>query len=296
MAEPLRALVGNSLDYAGLFPPARLPMDEAVAEYAAAVQGGEAWLVDRFVCPAARLPEFAASCARSGLAKARATVVGTPAQSPDDLAADAELVAGVPDWLVVEAYEAKLAAPLSGLVRAVGAVLASFDAPGWPLFVEVPWGPGMADAMHEIAESLPDAGFKLRAGGTEAAAFPPTDAFAEFLSEAAALDAPFKFTAGLHEPLRHWDAETGVWRFGFLSAAAAGCLAVTAELSRRELAAVLEAEAVEIDGAGFEVAGHRAGLDEIAVFRSVYGGFGSCSIAEPLEGLARLGLLEGVRA
>ena len=54
-----RALLAAVVDYAGLFPPAALSMPEAVAEYAAAQRGSDAWMLGRFVLTAARLPEFA---------------------------------------------------------------------------------------------------------------------------------------------------------------------------------------------------------------------------------------------
>src|SRR5687767_3844008 len=58
MPDVRRALLGGLIDYAGLFPPAELPMDGAVAGYRAAASGDHAWLLDRFVCPAARLAEL----------------------------------------------------------------------------------------------------------------------------------------------------------------------------------------------------------------------------------------------
>ena len=46
------------VDYAGLFPPASLPMAAAVDEYARHRDGPDAWALGRFVLPAARLEEF----------------------------------------------------------------------------------------------------------------------------------------------------------------------------------------------------------------------------------------------
>ena len=53
------ALLAGLVDYAGLFPPAALSMDDAVAEYARGRRSPEAWMLGRFVVPAARLLEFA---------------------------------------------------------------------------------------------------------------------------------------------------------------------------------------------------------------------------------------------
>ena len=57
--QSLRALLTGSIDYAGLFPPARLDMEPAVCRYARHRAGPQAWMLGRFVVPAARLEEFA---------------------------------------------------------------------------------------------------------------------------------------------------------------------------------------------------------------------------------------------
>ncbi|MDE3127939.1 MAG: hypothetical protein KGL38_08030, partial [Gemmatimonadota bacterium] len=54
----LAALLARAVDYAGLFPPARLPMADAVRAYADYRHGPQAWMLGRFVVPAARLEEF----------------------------------------------------------------------------------------------------------------------------------------------------------------------------------------------------------------------------------------------
>lgn len=53
-----RALLERMIDHAPLFPPAALPMDEALAEDRWARGSAEAWMLGRFVCPASRLGEL----------------------------------------------------------------------------------------------------------------------------------------------------------------------------------------------------------------------------------------------
>ncbi|MFI5243963.1 MAG: hypothetical protein ACHQQR_01975, partial [Gemmatimonadales bacterium] len=53
------ALLHGLVDYAGLFPPAALPMAEAVRLYDEYRQGEHAWMLGRFVVNVARLEEFA---------------------------------------------------------------------------------------------------------------------------------------------------------------------------------------------------------------------------------------------
>ena len=54
----IHALLRDSIDYAGLFPPAGLGMSEAVANYASYRTGPHAWALGRFVVPAGRLVEL----------------------------------------------------------------------------------------------------------------------------------------------------------------------------------------------------------------------------------------------
>jgi hypothetical protein len=53
----LRILLEGLIDYAGLFPPAALPMEQAVANYGRYRAGEHAWMLGRFVVPAERVGE-----------------------------------------------------------------------------------------------------------------------------------------------------------------------------------------------------------------------------------------------
>lgn len=53
----LRALLANLIDYAGLYPPASLPLEIVVERYRGFRASPENWILNRLVLPAARLPE-----------------------------------------------------------------------------------------------------------------------------------------------------------------------------------------------------------------------------------------------
>ena len=59
MSASLRALLANIIDYAGLFPPANLPLDRTIRNYARHRKGAEQWMLGRCIIPAARLAELA---------------------------------------------------------------------------------------------------------------------------------------------------------------------------------------------------------------------------------------------
>ena len=56
-AQSLRVLLENLIDYAGLFPPAALSMQDAVRNYARYREGEHAWALGKFVVPEARAKE-----------------------------------------------------------------------------------------------------------------------------------------------------------------------------------------------------------------------------------------------
>ncbi len=55
---PIHALLSGIVDYAGLYPPARLGMAESVRNYAEHLRCGHSWMLGRFICPVSRLEEF----------------------------------------------------------------------------------------------------------------------------------------------------------------------------------------------------------------------------------------------
>jgi hypothetical protein len=57
MAESLRALLANVVDYAGLYPPASLPLAEVVTNYDRFLVSPEAWMLNRLVLPIEKLGE-----------------------------------------------------------------------------------------------------------------------------------------------------------------------------------------------------------------------------------------------
>src|SRR5438552_13065488 len=108
-----RALLERLIDHAPLFPPASLPLPEALAEDRRVRAGEDGWIVGRFVCPASKLSEL------DGEAGALSVVLDTPADAPpalDDPRIEAlEAPPGLdPDLLVGSAPEIYVEIPLAG--------------------------------------------------------------------------------------------------------------------------------------------------------------------------------------
>ena len=57
-ADARRVLFAGLIDHAPTFPPAQLPLAEGLAEHRRVRDGDTGWIVNRFVCPASKLPEL----------------------------------------------------------------------------------------------------------------------------------------------------------------------------------------------------------------------------------------------
>jgi hypothetical protein len=302
MRASLRRLLDGAIDYAGLFPPARLDMAAAVREYLDLRQGPDAWIVSRFACATGRLEEL-----RRELDAARpdapvpVTAIG---RGGDDLGgwengleADAadlnRFLEGAGGLATIEAFEARV--PAEENVSRYLADLKGFEEAD--VFVELPWLPAPDDRLEAVAETE-WLGVKARTGGVEASAFPDSERLAAFLHGCVSLELPFKLTAGLHHPLPHRDVGMGARMHGFVNVFAATALALGCDLNKREVATILGDESPEswrFDDGALAWQGREASLAHIEAARALLAAFGSCSVREPLEGLEKLGWLETTR-
>ena len=290
MAASLRALLPGLIDYAGLYPPAELPMAEAVAESARHRAGPDAWVLGRFVVSAARLDEFAA--ARSALADEDSWLVSAlvGADRKEDLR---RIDSWSTDTLFrIDALELKAAT--SAEIDAVQADVAG----GREVFVEVPIVEDPAALLSQLVRRNLLA--KLRTGGVTQGQFPLAADLVRFLQRCHQLRLSFKATAGLHHPL------AGEYRltyapgsergrmFGFVTLFAAAA-AVRADWPVDRIVALLQEDsrqAFRFDEAGMHWDGRLIAPEEFVALRtSAAVAFGSCSFNEPLTDLRVLGYL-----
>lgn len=324
MSATLRALLGGALDYAGLFPPARLPLYQAVRNYLRYRGEPESWLLGRFVLPAARLGElapFAGELPASGppfVVSALGRGGGTAAEFLAGLDADLRDIArflepNAPAF-AVDVLEARLPPdavtpegqrPLAELLDAIGRHVDERGPPQLTVYYEPPPGPDWCAGAGAIIEAVArhnaagpgrryrEAGLKLRCGGLEAAAFPAPEQVAFVLHACLAAGVPLKFTAGLHHPLRHFDAGMDTHAYGFLNVFGAGALGHAHGLNEDEIRAILieeDARNFACDDAVFRWRDLRAAPGQVAAARhEAVTSFGSCSFDEPRDGLRALG-------
>ncbi|MFN2564756.1 MAG: hypothetical protein ABR499_07070 [Gemmatimonadaceae bacterium] len=287
-----RSLLAGAIDYAGLFPPASLPMREAVRNYAAYRVSPDAWALGHFVVPIGRLAE---------LRQSAADLLPSAGEPPWHLSAIVGSVGAVDcsafgalegTGVAVDAVEVRVRVPEDLATVAAGLPR------GVDIFYEFPVESDPAPFIAAIRRVGGNA--KVRTGGVTADAFPSVADLARFIVACARSAVPFKATAGLHHPFRALyrltyapDSPTGEM-FGFVNVLLAAALARagTPQSKVAELLGERDTNAVRFSPAGADWRGHRVSADSIAETRGTLAlSFGSCSFREPLDELRTLGLL-----
>jgi hypothetical protein len=299
-ADSLHALLAQSVDYAGMFPPCSLALEPAMRNQASYTRTDDAWMLGSFVLPIAKFNE-----AKNHLAQfdqKHSLCISALGAKTEDASAFRETLG--------EHMHA-----MRQLVKAHGAILSitqlemllppdanaellqdsRYSLEGLKVFWEAP-----ADAAERtialLAQSDPDKtmGFKLRTGGVTADAFPTSAQIARSLVAAAEHRVPIKFTAGLHHPVRMFRDEVKTKMHGFLNVLGAAVLAAEHNWDEKQTETMLEDE----DASSFSFAADSFAWRESKITTSQIQGrrkfvasFGSCSFDEPREDLRALNFL-----
>lgn len=223
------------VDYAGLFPPAKLDMNRAVVRYAQHRAGPHAFGLSRFVCPVSRLDEFAAAAAaylpdlnaipagaavgREDRGLAHAAHHGGPGAATPGDAAPPE------PWALSVLIDGPLDQNLEAITRFNAAHFKNHHASAVidTLEIKVATPEAIDFALEHLPEELypffeipisgdvrgfaaalagTGGGAKIRTGGVTADLFPTLEQVCDFLFAMHASDVAFKATAGLHHPIR----------------------------------------------------------------------------------------------
>ena len=307
MMNSLKMFLSQIIDYAGLYPPANLPLEEAFANFVLYQQAEEAWMLSRFIIPAKRLeelPRFYGSLAFSVLGRG-----GKDAKEfLENLKLDIEDVRAFRDMhgadVLVDMFEVALPASVledsESAHDVVNSATEALNMNGLTVFSEAPFGDGWharAGRLMRVLRKFKDrhVGFKLRTGGVIADAFPSTEQVAWAIASARDAGVPMKCTAGLHHPIRHYNESVQTKMHGFLNVFGAGVMAVVNNLSVEQIQSILEDEDPAnfvFDESGFQWKGLRIATPGVLHARNQFVSFGSCSFDEPLEDLRALGLLK----
>ncbi len=277
-------LLRGLVDDAAVFPPAALPLPDAVSGHAVHRSSWYAGCVGPLLVPVASVADLV-------------TVLdGRDAGAPPGVPLDVVLIArpGADPATVTAAIDALHD---EGRVRVVGAELAWHD--GWrdlglhdlALGLEVPRGPEQAVAVADVHSAHADGArvvAKFRTGPTPTWAWPDEGELAGFIGLCARLSVPFKLTGGLHHAVR------GRYPVGGIPEENHGVLNVLLATA----AALEGAAAAEVTGLlGLSDAAALAGLvgswpdATAAAVRDAFTAFGCCTVTDPVGELADLALL-----
>jgi hypothetical protein len=199
MPASIKLLLDGIIDYAGTFPPASLPLQEALSSYTAARRSAENWLLGRLVLPAGSLDEFdrlVRAADLAGIAPLTVTVIlggdtSTQGQQLDAVMAFNERLGGT---AVVESVEFPPLSPSN--IRQTKPRLPGALEP----FFEVPVDAELERRLGAIA--VVGGSAKVRTGGVTPGAFPGPEDLARFIVGCDDAGIAFKATAGLHHAVR----------------------------------------------------------------------------------------------
>ncbi|GJM26476.1 MAG: hypothetical protein DHS20C16_28910 [Phycisphaerae bacterium] len=321
MIAAFQELMSGLIDYAGLFPPAKLPMDRAVALYNGYRQCPESWMLGRFICPCTRAEEFILH-AEIFLDQARPdnpwriSALGELVKdarfidraTSNSLAAIADLTDQFSEGVCVDAYECRWPADVleasdpKQIADLLGSLVGAFDeyAPvATHIFLEVPFGDGWKTKVPAFIESVANArpesaaghrvSLKIRTGGVTADLFPSPEQVACFVNACVTSKIAFKATAGLHHPIRLFHDSVDTRMHGFINVFGGAMLLANQLIDEAGMKTLLEDEdpdAFEFSEDGFGWNGRKISAEQIAEFRKeVAISFGSCSFDEPVDDL-----------
>jgi hypothetical protein len=303
-AASLRALLERFVDYAGLFPPATLPLEPALKNQAKYVRTDDAWMLGAFVLPIA---QFKAAAALLGpFDKTHPLEVSALGSKTNDtesfVQAVDDAVAAIRAFTqahgeVATVTQLEMPLPADIDVHALSAARDALEA--LPAFWEAPAASAESViaviAQHNATTSgARPFGFKLRTGGVTADAFPSSAQIAAVLVAGAQHRVPIKFTAGLHHPIRRFHASVQTKMHGFLNVLGAAVLGAEHAWDATQTSAMLndeDASAFRFDDERFGWRDAAVTTDGIRARRELVTSLGSCSFDEPREDLRALKLL-----
>ncbi len=278
----VEALLSGAIDYAGLFPPAKLDLEKTVENYAAYRAEKHSWALGRLVLPASKLAEFTDRWPEYATEWPISLLLGSDYDAELRLAVDAGLQLDC-----VECKPARLEQVANIRRRLPSSAL---------LFVEGPAGVGLDELLRAIADV--DACAKIRTGGIAAEAIPSTSSVAQFVARCAEAGVRMKATAGLHHAIRGeyrltYEPESAkAVMHGFVNFFLAAVLANdgSSEAEVEEILADRQAASFKASEGDIRWRDRVFCVDAIQRTRERLAlSFGSCSFEEPIDEMGSMG-------
>jgi hypothetical protein len=299
----LRALLEQTIDYAGMFPPCDLPLEQALQNHAKYVRSREAWMLNGFVLPVGQFDAAAKLVSQfdpsrplrvAALGPKTANAEGFVAALEDASVAIRSFSRSDVNLISVSHFEMFLPDDVdSASLKKARAIFGEL-----PVFWEAP--PERAEqtivliAAQNSDKDRPTFGYKLRSGGVTADVFPTSAQIARAVVTAATHQLSIKFTAGLHHPIRQFRDEVNTKMHGFLNVLGAAVLAAEHQWDADQVAMMLEDEdpySFSVTDDFFAWRDWKIDTQRLEYRRKFVRSFGSCSFDEPRDDLRALKLL-----
>ncbi|WP_338449947.1 hypothetical protein R4Z09_28015 [Niallia oryzisoli] len=285
------------IDYAGLFPPAALPLPEAIRNYSSYISRSDSWMLGPFVIPAARLNELAEYKDRfNEQYPLRLSVILTESNElQTQLRSIEQFLHTYQDVGSVDSIEIKL----SHDVKPSFLEKLAKDTIDYPIYCEVSGTNEQIKALLDTIKSVnhkspKQIGVKMRMGGIKADLFPSAEKAAFVIHECQGRDLFIKFTAGLHHPIRQYRNEVETKMHGFVNVFTAALFAYNDSIDVKTIETILldeDPSHFSFTPAGLSWGNMSVSSEEINKARSLFAhSYGSCSFDEPREELGNLSI------
>jgi hypothetical protein len=326
MEKSLESFMSGLIDYAGLFPPANLPLNEAILNYSKYIRSNYKWMLSKFILPVKLLGrlEFYMNEFTENF-PLRLAILAEYSKDEESFIESFHLLlkqintfkSKYNQKVTFEVIELKIPNDvLDQGLKVIKAFIASIRKKieeqeiSLSVFYEVPftdfWNKHFLDTIIAISEdntkinlskSYLSGGLKIRTGGVEKELFPEPFQLAEIIQSCVNTEVSFKATAGLHHPFRHFNREVDTKMHGFINMFGAGILAKKFNLARQIILEILineDPNNFNFSGEKFRWKEFEIEFDEIEFERNNFAiGYGSCSLIEPIDDLREVNLLNG---
>jgi len=311
----LEALMSESIDYAGIFPPGNLPLEEAISNYRQYLDENDAWMLRSFVLPISKLGDLEKHMDLfSNEKKVNLSLVVSKSYSAAEFEnvcnEDSEELINFLNKFTEIASVESLEVPLppvgtsKDILKNVSDLASTFKVKAFcemtkPLSPD--WVTNMEDTMEVIKEfnlENPEhqLGYKLRSGGIKAELFPSIQQAAATLTKSIKEGIPIKFTAGLHHPIRMYRSEVQTEMHGFLNIFMGYLFQNRYELDMEQVEEILRDENecnFEFYDDEIKWKNYKVNSKKIKNIRGkLLCSFGSCSFHEPREDLRNLNIMK----
>ncbi|MDQ3021611.1 MAG: hypothetical protein M3R36_13735 [Bacteroidota bacterium] len=311
----------NLIDYAGLFPPAKLSLSEAFGYYIKYRSSNYKWILSNFICPVKMFQDLKnlIQSKHPDEKDINISVLGRGGHDLDDFKNNfqhdvntwKDFISESGNTLKTNTFEIKLhneiianhnSKKISQLIDFISdTIQKNISQPVFIFFEEYigsEWKKDIKCLINGIEihnEGNPDCGYKLRTGGVEPYTFPNPEKISYCIRECIDRQIKMKFTAGLHHPFRHFDKELSTKMYGFINIFGAGIIAMRHNITNFGIKEILVDENPKnfiFTDESFSWKDWTIGIEDIDFARkNLVLSFGSCSFDDPTNDLKSFNLL-----